>query len=86
MIRIVKVRGESMLPTLAEGDFLVVGRRYRTLKVGDLVLLNHAKYPQMVKRIRYISAEGRFLVEGDSPHSLSPEQIGWVNNLSLIHI
>jgi nickel-type superoxide dismutase maturation protease len=62
----VRVRGDSMLPTLRDGDRLAV-RRARTgePRLGQLVVINESG-KQMVKRVSKLLAAGIEVV-GDNP-------------------
>lgn len=47
--KLYKVKGHSMYPTLVENNYLLLGK-YKDLKRGDLVLINH-KDELLIKRI-----------------------------------
>ena len=81
MIKIVKVRGESMAPTLAPGDYLILTKA-RTFRSGFVVLVDHPKYGRIIKRISAVSANFVRL-EGDSAESTSSSDMG---DVSLSHI
>ncbi len=63
----VEVAGDSMLPTLAPGDRLLVVRAGRT-RVGDLVAVTDPRQPArtMVKRVTALGPRG-VTVLGDNP-------------------
>lgn len=81
MMRLVKVRGTSMAPTLAPGDYLIVTKA-RTLRSGFVVLVDHPKFGTIVKRVASASNLSVSL-QGDSPESTSTEALG---NVALNHI
>ena len=66
----VEVVGTSMLPTFRPGDRLLLVRRFRRLRVGDLVALKDPTCSQrtLVKRVRSIDA-GSAIVVGDNDQS-----------------
>ncbi len=75
-MRVVKVRGDSMLPSYRNGDFLLVGRyRFRKPKMGDDIVFHHANLGSLVKRIDAIDA-GRIRVKGLNPLSTEPAGLG----------
>ncbi|PQJ55160.1 S24/S26 family peptidase [Psychrosphaera saromensis] len=79
MLNIIKVQGNSMLPELTHGDFVVVSKLYRTLNVGDMVVAEHSTYACIIKRITQISKVKGLLLSGDNKSSISSHQIGWVS-------
>jgi signal peptidase I len=67
-LRVVQVRGPSMVPALRDGDRLLVWLRApRSPKVGRLVLVDLPDRPLAVKRLSSIEPDGRVRVEGDNP-------------------
>jgi nickel-type superoxide dismutase maturation protease len=63
----VRVRGDSMMPTLDDGDVVLVARG-ADMNIGDVVLAQHP-YKQSVtilKRITAIDTKGRFELRGDN--------------------
>jgi len=65
---VVEVRGRSMAPTLLPGDRLVVVRRIRPLRSGDIVLAADPRQPrrELIKRVASIDQSGVHLL-GDDP-------------------
>ena len=76
MIKIVKVRGESMAPTLSPGDYLIVTKA-RTLRSGFVVLVDHPRFGTIVKRVTSVSDQFVGL-QGDGPESTSSDALGHV--------
>ncbi len=66
--RRVRVAGDSMLPTLAEGQFVLVDAS-RSPDVGQLTVANHPTRPDLlvVKRVTAIAADGRVELGSDNP-------------------
>ena len=73
LVDVVQVRGRSMLPTLRPDDRLIVVRRLRPLREGDVVLTLDPRDAarELVKRVAAIGPEGVTL-HGDNP-SLSSD-------------
>jgi nickel-type superoxide dismutase maturation protease len=67
-LRLVVVRGPSMVPALHDGDRLLVWLRppRRTPPVGRVVLVELPDRPLSVKRLATIEVDGRIRVEGDN--------------------
>jgi SOS-response transcriptional repressor LexA len=64
---IVVVRGDSMLPTLHDGDLLLIDR-FRRPNPGDLAILRFPDGEISVKRVELIEPEG-YLVTRDNPRA-----------------
>ncbi|AEF55455.1 S24/S26 family peptidase [Marinomonas posidonica] len=79
MLRFIKVQGESMAPNLHDGDFVFISRWYRKLKIGQLVVVDHALYGFIVKKILHIAPDGQLWLGGENNKSLQSERIGWVS-------
>ena len=67
-LRLVVVRGPSMVPALRDGDRLLVWLRppRRTPSVGRVVLIELPGRPLSVKRLASVERDGRITVEGDN--------------------
>ncbi len=84
---LLRVRGNSMAPTVQDGDY-VVGRRpsrRRPLRIGDIVVLEHPYYGRMVKRVRSLDAAGGTVeVRGDNAASVAGIDIGPVPQAQIL--
>lgn len=62
-----EVVGESMRPTLAPGDRILVWRT-RRVRPGQLIALSEAVFSRcvIVKRVEAVAADGRVTVRGDN--------------------
>ncbi|MCF6221898.1 MAG: hypothetical protein L3J65_12370 [Robiginitomaculum sp.] len=74
MIRLVKVVGDSMSPTLSGGDYIVTIKP-RLLQSGFIYVVNHSDLGQIVKRLERIE-DGRYYFAGDNPKSTPDAVIG----------
>lgn len=73
-----------MLPHFTPGDFALASRLYFSLKAQDIIIAKHPKYGDIVKRISKINHAGNVWLQGDNDEeSISPEQIGWVENKNI---
>ena len=75
-----RVRGNSMAPTLADGDY-VIGRRLsrrRPLRPGDIVVIDHPRYGRMVKRVATVDPDGSLTLKGDNAATVASVDIGRV--------
>ena len=78
MFSVIKVQGTSMVPRLQNGDFVFISRWQRSLKVGDLVVVDHPLYQFIVKRVLEIDDHGLLWVGGENESSLKPQELGWI--------
>lgn len=74
MIKLIKVRGASMAPTLASGDYLICTKA-RALRPGFVVVANHPKYGVIVKRVKS-AVDNIVRLEGDNPESTDSDALG----------
>jgi nickel-type superoxide dismutase maturation protease len=80
-----KVTGNSMLPKFYCGDFVLAYRRFHSVfKQGDVVVVEHAQFGKIIKRIITIENGGTLLLVGDNIAvstdtftlgSIQPEQV-----------
>ncbi len=62
-----KVTGDSMLPNFYCGDFVLAHRRFHSVfKQGDVVVVKHAQFGKIIKRIITIENNGTLLLAGDN--------------------
>ena len=66
--KIFRVRGDSMLPTLKEGDAVMIVST-RSIGPGDIELADHPykSSVKILKRVSGIDGEGRYSLTGDNP-------------------
>jgi phage repressor protein C with HTH and peptisase S24 domain len=62
-----KVAGDSMLPSFCCGDFVIIYRRANSIfKQDDVVVVEHAEFGKIIKRIVAVESEGNLLLAGDN--------------------
>lgn len=79
MFHLIKVQGDSMAPHLHDGDFVCISRWYRKLSTGHIVVVDHAFYGLIIKKILHIAPDGQLWLGGEANKSLQSERIGWVS-------
>lgn len=77
-MKIVRVAGTSMWPTLGHNDFVVSLGTPERIQIGDVVILEHADLGTIVKRVCADHRDGTFSVSGDNPQSTDSAAIGRV--------
>lgn len=68
MVSIIRVDGESMMPTLSDGDDIMVDRADSADRLRDGIYVIRLDGVLMVKRIALGPRRGRFSVLSDNPH------------------
>lgn len=60
--------GNSMNPTLRNGDAVLVDKAAETIKVGDIVLAKHPveQVSEVIKRVQKINERGHYFLVGDN--------------------
>lgn len=56
-MRIIRVDGYSMVPTLTSGDYVVTRKRRKLLQVGDIVVAEHPQMGEIIKRVKAIDTD-----------------------------
>ncbi|SIQ83457.1 S24/S26 family peptidase [Micromonospora avicenniae] len=89
--RLVVVRGHSMVPTLHDGDRIIV-RVGRVPAAGDLVvfrardLVPNTDVTWMVKRVERTEPDGAVRVRGDNVHSQDSRHFGAVPHEAILGV
>jgi nickel-type superoxide dismutase maturation protease len=67
-LRAYRVEGDSMLPTLYNGEAVLIDMRAK-IEPGDIVAANHPymRSVKLIKRVESIDSQGRFVLRGDNP-------------------
>ncbi len=80
MLKIVRLRGESLSPEFQPGDYVLLwtGKRSRrAIREGDVIVFRQAAYGTMIKRVQQIEPESGWLhVRGTHPHSVDSNRFG----------
>jgi len=96
MLKIIKVKGDSLSPEYQEGDFviLVTGLAWhprrnffilKYLKQGDALVFHHDEYGIMIKKfVRFEQNGEKLFVTGSHPHSVDSSQFGPIERDALI--
>ncbi len=82
MLRVLKVRGDSLYPCYREGDYVLIAKIplvALTPHPGDVVAFRHPELGLLIKRVDYFSPDRKavFLL-GTRPDSVDSRQFGFV--------
>ena len=80
---IVRVDGDSMSPTLHNGDYLIVRKRRGPLTRGTVVIIQHPSLGVIVKRVQSRDQDGRYRVSGDNTLSTASEHLGSIEDQAI---
>ncbi len=88
MLRLLKVKGDSLVPEFREGDFVVtikIPLLWFNLRAGDIVVFRHPEYGIMIKKVEQFTPDGEYLfVVGTHPNSVDSRRFGPVSRRDLI--
>lgn len=86
MLKIVRVSGDSMQPSLLDGDFVVVLTwPKKALRTGQVVVVTCPHLGILIKRVQEILPNGEFFLSGDNTAaSLATEKMGRFNSQGVI--
>jgi len=72
MIKLVKVTGQSMSPTLEDGDY-VITKKPRLYRAGLIYVINHIDLGRIIKRLQDTKHDRCFFI-GDNPKASTASQ------------
>ena len=73
MIKLVKVTGQSMSPTLQDGDY-VITKKPRHYRAGLIYVINHSDLGRIIKRLQDTKHDRCFFI-GDNPKASTPSSL-----------
>ncbi len=68
-----------MSPMISDGDFVIYLAKilpWQTYEMGDLVVLKHAQYGTILKRIVQVMPNKNYRLKSDHPTGISTKEIG----------
>jgi len=73
VFKLVKVTGQSMSPTLEDGDY-VLTKKPRLYQAGLIYVINHIDLGRIIKRLERSDADRYFFI-GDNPKASTPDSL-----------
>lgn len=85
-LRIGRVCGTSMLPRIAPDSFVIACRLpvCYPKKAGQVFYLHHPQYGLIVKTLSRVDKNGRYWFRGESPESVSENDLGALEEKHII--
>jgi nickel-type superoxide dismutase maturation protease len=88
MLQIIKITGDSLLPTYRQGDFVLISKIpfwLNSIKAGDVVVFRHPVFGLMIKRVKNVSTDqNSYFVIGTHPDSIDSRQFGAISRHDLL--
>ncbi len=87
MLRLFKIRGDSLSPEYSQGDFVLVSKiplLISPLAPGVVIAFHQPGYGLLIKRIESIMNDGSLSVAGTHPDSLDSRTFGLVRPTDII--
>ncbi len=75
MLKVFRIKGDSMMPTLKCGDYVVASNWIRRPKAGKLMVVDHPRYGVIIKRAVKKDGNGYWFAS-DSDHGVTTREIG----------
>ena len=75
MLRVFRVSGSSMEPTLSDGDYVVAATRLWRPQIDKMVVVRHQEYGTLIKRIQDLSPTG-YIITSDNPQGSDSRTLG----------
>ena len=74
--KVFRVTGNSMSPTLIEGDYVIV-KKYKSRPIdGSIAVIKHPELGKLIKRISLNDKNGKVTLSGDNSLSIPSNIIG----------
>jgi nickel-type superoxide dismutase maturation protease len=85
LLRVLRVRGDSLAPRYHDGDFVVIsGLAIDSIRPGEVVVFDHPEYGRLIKRVEGLEPCGHLRVRGDDIDSVDSRRFGPVPRSSLL--
>ncbi len=88
MLKLLKVRGDSLSPLFQEGDFVLIAKMplfFASLKPGDVVVFRRPESGFMIKIVESVNlARDEIYVIGTSEYSVDSRRFGAIHRRDLL--
>jgi phage repressor protein C with HTH and peptisase S24 domain len=87
MLKLLRIRGESLSPDYEHGDFVLVSKIpfiFSQPSGGQVIAFHQPGYGVLIKRIQYVDPAGGLYVVGTQPDSTDSREFGPVRQEDVI--
>jgi signal peptidase I len=87
MLRLLKIRGDSLTPEYQNGDFVFISKIpffFTPPSPGDIIAFQQPGYGLLIKRIQQITPDGRIEAIGSHPESIDSRVFGAVKKEAVL--
>lgn len=78
MLRFFRVTGDSMRPTLDDGDYVLALTSYCPACLHRLLVVNHPEYGVIIKRAISVEADGSCWLSSENAAGVNTQQLGLI--------
>lgn len=68
-----------MKPALSDGDFVLCSSWAKKPKINKLLIVEHAQFGTIIKRVIGVNADGSFWLDSDNDVGIRSERMGLLN-------
>lgn len=86
MLKLLKIRGDSLAPEFQNGDFVIISKipfLFAPPSPGDIVAFQQPGYGLLIKRVQSVALDGGMTVVGSHPDSIDSREFGPVNQSNI---
>jgi phage repressor protein C with HTH and peptisase S24 domain len=86
MLKLLKIRGDSLAPEFQNGDFVIISKipfLFAPPSPGDIVAFQQPGYGLLIKRVQSVAPDGGMTVVGSHPDSIDSREFGPVNQSNI---
>jgi signal peptidase I len=80
MLRVFRIKGDSLYPEYRNGDYVITARStlaFKRLKLGNIIAFKHPQYGMLIKQVTHIDREtGMLEVQGTILESIDSRSFG----------
>jgi signal peptidase I len=88
MLKLLRVAGNSLLPTFCDGDFVLVSKipyLFASIRAGDIIAFRHSEYGTMIKQVDSVRLDkDEIQVVGTHVYSVDSRRFGPIHTRDVL--